>query len=252
MRIMIPPLIPPLTPLLVSTVLCCLAQAVIVPTSAADGLPIDPFTAQYTVYGRGVPLGEATLKLSDIGGGRYRMWSDVRPSGLAALLVSDQISEQAEGEFYDGTPHPSRYQQQRQKNKETMVTRLEFDWQAKTLQASSNGDSATLRLTPRVVDPLSLHLLVMGDLQHGRAAAAYTLVDDTELRTYQVSYDGEEILDTPLGSLRAVRISRQRPGSSRTTRLWFAPKLGYLPVRITQYKSGNENLSMEIKQVDGR
>ena len=238
-------------PLLMVTALCCL-PAGIVPTHAADGLPIAPFIAQYTVYGKGVPLGEAMLKLSDVGGGRYRMWSDVRPSGLAALLVSDQISEQAEGEFLDGTPYPLRYKQQRQKNKETMVTRLEFDWQAQTLQASSNGDSATLQLSPRVVDPLSLHLLVMGDLQHGRAADAYTLVDDTELRTYQVSYDGEEDLDTPLGQLRAVRISRHRPGSSRITRLWFAPKFDYLPVRITQYKDGEESLSMEIKQVEGR
>ena len=239
-------------PLLLLNALLCLIQVVIMPARAAEGLPVAPFTAQYTVYGKGVPLGEAMLKLSDAGGGRYRMWSDVRPSGLAALLVSDQISEQAEGEFYDGTPHPLRYQQQRQKNQETMVTRLEFDWQANTLQASSNGDSATLQLSPRVVDPLSLHLLVMGDLQHGRAADAYTLVDDTELRTYQVSFDGEESLNTPLGSLRAVRISRHRPGSSRITRLWFAPKFDYLPVRITQYKDGEESLSMEIKQVEGR
>ena len=240
------------SPLLMLAALFGLVQAVIVPTRAADELPVAPFVAQYTVYGKGVPLGEAMLKLSDVGDGRYRMWSDVRPSGLAALLVSDQISEQAEGEFYDGAPHPLRYEQQRQKNKETMVTRLEFDWRSNTLRASSNGDSATLQLSPRVVDPLSLHLLVMGDLQRGRAADAYTLVDDTELRTYQVSYDGEETLDTPLGSLRAVRISRHRSGSSRITRLWFAPKFDYLPVRITQYKNGEENLSMEIKQVDGR
>lgn len=220
-------------------------------TATAQELPVAPFTAHYTVYGKGLPLGEATLTLTDEGNGRYRMSSDVRPTGVAALLVSKELSERVNGRFEKGIPQPARYeQQQRGDDKESTV--LEFDWQQGELQARSGGEQATLPLTERVVDPLSLHLLVMEDLQQGRQEPAYTLVDDTEIKTYNVSHDGQKTLDTPLGPIKTVQVSRQRPGSSRVTRLWFAPAYGYLPVQITQYKDGSEDLSMVVKQISGR
>lgn len=220
-------------------------------TVTAESLPVAPFTAYYTVYGKGLPLGEATLSLSDEGGGHYQMSSDVHPTGVAALLVSKELREQVSGRFANGIPQPARYEQQ-QRGSDRGTTVLEFDWQQGELQAHSGAAQATLPLAARVVDPLSLHLLVIEDLQQGRQVDSYTLVDETELKTYTVSHDGEKTLETPLGQIKTVQISRQRPGSSRITRLWFAPAYGYLPVQITQYKNGSEDLSMVIARISGR
>ena len=41
-----------------------------------------------------------------------------------------------------------------------------------------------------------------------------------------------------------------REGSSRTTRLWMAPELGYVPVRMIQYKDGERRIQMELKSID--
>jgi len=218
---------------------------------AANELPVSSFEAHYEVSSSGLAIGESVMTLADEGNGRYRMHSEIRPTGLAALLIAEQLNERVSGEVKDGLIRPASYEQQRTGVKESQTTQLTFDWQDETVNAQSNGEQATLPLEPRVVDPLSLHLLVMGDLQQGRTPSQYTIVDETELKTYQVNVEGEETLKTPLGALRTVRVSRSRPDSSRVTTLWFAPDLKYLVVQIAQKNEGRETLRMLIQEVKG-
>jgi hypothetical protein len=223
----------------------------LVPNARAENLPVAPFEARYTVYAKGMPAGESILTLTEIGAGRYRMRSEVYPTGLAALLVSERLSERAEGEWRDGALLPSHYEQQRVSSRKPATIRFDFDWQKGTVRARRNDQQATLPLTERIVDPLSLHLLVMWDLQRNRRPEQYTMVKDTELETYRVRMEGEETLQTPLGSLRALRISRQKPGSRRVTTLWLAPRLSFLLVQVVQTKQGSEDLKMVISSVSG-
>lgn len=218
---------------------------------AAAGLPFSPFEARYTIFGRGLPIGQSVMSLSDEGNGRYAMLSEVQPNGLIGLFASAEIRERAGGEFRDGVILPSNYEQYRRNGDKSTTTRLSFDWRNHSLHAQSNAEQATLPLAAGTIDPLSLHLQVMWDLQQGRKPDRYTLVDDTELKTYQVKLEGEETLDTPLGKLQTVRISRSKPGGSRVTTLWFAPSLDYLTVQITQQKKGREELRMLIQEVKG-
>jgi len=216
----------------------------------AGELSVAPFQARYEVYGSGFSIGEAVMTLTAIGPDAYRMSSEVRPNGLATLLVSGQVSEAASGEIRDGAVQPARYTRRVETSRKTQDVRLHFDWAANRIQARDNQAQATLPLSPGVVDPLSLNLAVMRDLQRGRLPEHYTLVEETELKTYQVRKEGEETLDTPLGKLRAVRISQSKPGKTRITTFWFAPDLHYLPVRVAQEKKGKEELRMEIRAVE--
>lgn len=223
---------------------CPLAEA------SPNDLPVSPFQARYEVYGSGFSIGEAVMTLTAAGPGAYRMSSQVRPNGLAALLVSGQIDEQANGEIRDGDVRPARYERRVETPKKKQTVQLRFDWPANQIQARDNQEQATLPLSPGVVDPLSLNLRVMWDLQRGRVPPEYALADQTELKIYQIKSGGEERLDTSLGKLRAVRISQSKPGKSRVTTFWFAPDLHYLPVRIAQEKDGKELLRMEIRAVE--
>ena len=218
----------------------------------ADSLPIAPFEAHYKVFGKGLHIGDSELILLDDGDGRYRMRSHIYPVGLVSLVASQSLQEFVNGRFNNGIPQPVSYEQQRKRGKKSRTIQLQFDWQQNSLQARDNEEQATLALSPRVVDPLSLHLLVMQDLQQGHNPSQYTLAKETELKTYNIKHDGKDVLDTPLGRLNVVRISQQRSGSSRTTLFWFAPALDYLPVQITQLKNGKENLRMMIQKIKGR
>lgn len=220
-------------------------------TVAMAALPVAPFEAHYTVYGKGIPLGEGVMTLTDGGNGQYDMRSEVRPYAPLALLVAVQINERASGEFRDGVIRPLDYKQQSSGSKSS-TTEISFDWQHSTLRAQHNAQQAIIPLTAGIVDPLSLHLQVMWDLQEGHKPTQYTLVDGTELKTYQIKLEGEETLKTPLGNLDTVRISQSKPGSTRITTFWFAPALSYLTVQIAQEKDSKETLRMVIKSVQGR
>ncbi len=219
--------------------------------AATNTLPIQPFEAHYKVYGAGLPIGESTITLAESEAGKYSMRSNIRPTGLASLVISDRLSEQANGEYRDGEFWPLSYLQRRKDGDESHTVKLTFEWEEGTLLAQDNNERVTLALSPGVIDPLSLHIVVMHDLQEGRTPREYTLADKTELKTYDVKVEGEENLDTPMGTIRAVRINRQKAGSSRVTSFWFAPELDFLLVQISQNKEGSEILRMSIKDVNG-
>jgi hypothetical protein len=219
-------------------------------TAATAGLPVAPFQARYEVYGSGFSLGEAVMTLAPNGSAGYRMSTEVRPNGLAALIVSGQLDENVSGEIHEGQLWPDQYERRTETRRRTQTVQLKFDWPAGQVQARDNEERARLPVTPGMLDPLSLNLRVMWDLQSGRLPDRYTLVDETKIRTFQIRNEGEETLDTPLGALRALRVSHSRPGRTRITTFWFAPDLHYLPVRVAQESKGKEQLRMEIRAVE--
>ena len=218
--------------------------------AATNGLPVTPYQARYEVYASGFSIGEGVISLATTGPGTYQMSSDVRPNGLVALLASGRIHEQVSGEIRDGAIQPSQYERLMDTGRKASTMQLRFDWPAGRVLARNDSDQATLPLSPGVVDPLSLQLVVMGDLKRGRVPDRYSLVDKTQIKTYQIRNQGEETLNTPLGQLRTVRINQYTPGKTRMTTFWVAPDLQYLLVRISQEKDGKEELRMEIRGVE--
>ena len=218
--------------------------------TAADGLPVAPYQARYEVYTSGFSAGEATITLAAAGPGAYRMTSDVQPNGLVALLVSGRIREQVSGQIREGAIQPDQYERLLETGKKSDHMQLWFDWPAGQVRARNNADQATLPLAPGVVDPLSLQLVVMRDLQRGQTPSQYSLVERTEIKTYQIRNQGRETLDTPLGKLNTILINQYTPGKTRMTTFWVAPDLQYLPIRIMQEKKGKEDLRMEIRAVE--
>ncbi len=219
-------------------------------TAAAAPLPVPAFTAHYTIYGKGLPLGEGLISLAANGANGYRMRSEVQPTGLAALLVDAKVDENATGTITGDNVQPTEYRQVRTDKDGTETIGAAFDWQQFQVDATVNDQATRLPVREGVVDPLSLHLKVMMDLKRDALPDHYSFIDDDEIKTYSIRLEGEETLETPLGDLRTVKISQNRPGNSRITSLWFAPELDYLPVQIRQEKKGKEVLRMEIKSVD--
>lgn len=208
--------------------------------------PLPSFEARYKVYGLGLYLGTGSITLFNSGQQRYRMHADIQPQGAAALLISDRIIEEVRGTWHAQGPRPLHYLHQRTGGKKNEHTDIRFDWQNKAIHALHDGKKRTLALEPRITDPLSVYLLAMWDLQRGHRADIYKLASRTRLKSYQVHYHGQETLDTALGKLTTVRLSQQRLDKNRTTTFWFAEKLGYIPVQVTQTKNNSEQLRLLI------
>jgi hypothetical protein len=220
------------------------------PLVKADRGIVTPFQARYDLYGAGLPLGEALMTLDYPEPNHYMLRFDVRPNRLVALLASHQVQEQASGEIHDGKVQPMQYKQQLDTGGETRNIQLRFDWSARRIAAQSNAEQAALPLSPGIMDPLSLNLAVMRDLESDQLPEQYTLIDGAEFRTYQIRNEGEEWLKTALGSLHTVRISQTRADGNRTTTFWFATEWQSLPVQIVRRKKNREDLRLEIRSVE--
>ncbi|MGF1527898.1 MAG: DUF3108 domain-containing protein [Candidatus Competibacterales bacterium] len=218
---------------------------------AADPSPRVPaFTATYRVYARGVPLGRGEFALH-YDADRYTLSTDLVPTGLATWFFSDSVQQVASGTLRHGIPRPDYYRRQRTGNKPRQVV-MDFQWDRFTVQARRDDRRVTLTLVPRTVDPLSLHLLLMEDLLRGGAASRYTVVDDIDVEVFDVTFEGEETLDTPWGELETQHFRQQRPRSQRATHLWFAPQLDFLLVQFTQTRRGQQTMRLVISELEGR
>ncbi|MEZ5582700.1 MAG: DUF3108 domain-containing protein [Candidatus Competibacteraceae bacterium] len=129
-------------------------------------------------------------------------------------MAAEPLNIQAEGQWREDVLAPSHYQYQWGDDHKSSDTRLEFDWQRGIVETHSDDKQATLTLSERVVDPLSLQLLAMWDLHRGHRPKQYTLVIDNELETYEITLEGEEMLQTALGDLPAhVSAAAKRGGA---------------------------------------
>jgi hypothetical protein len=62
---------------------------------------------------------------------------------------------------------------------------------------------------------------------------SFQTVSQREAEVWQFAVDKEEFLDLPIGRLAAIKLNRApRREFDQRVELWFAPQMGYLPVRI--------------------
>ena len=58
---------------------------------------------------------------------------------------------------------------------------------------------------------------------------------------------GAERIATPIGPVETVIWSSARVGSNRVTKVWYAPELGYVPVRAERRRGDKLEWAMNLK-----
>jgi len=216
-------------------------------TSAASQDVTRPFVGTYAVEWRGMNAGTSTLELIHIGGNDYSYRSRNVARGLFRLAFPDAITQTSDFSIVNDVVQPSHYRaDDGSSNKKRAVT-LHFDWNAMRVTGAAEDKPVDQPLKPGTQDGLSVQIALMRELAAGRSPQHFWLISKDEVNDYQYTADGNETLDTPLGKLETVIYRSQHAGSSRVTRLWFAPKLGYLPVRAEQLKRGKQEFALSIR-----
>ncbi|MGH8531682.1 MAG: DUF3108 domain-containing protein [Gammaproteobacteria bacterium] len=197
-----------------------------------------PFSVSYSLYTNGLKVGESVRALEKDKNGRYVFRSESRSSGILTLFLNDHVIEKSTWLLSGEDIHPLRYIY-RQSGSKNSVQTVRFDWRAKTIDNREDNKSWRLRLTPNLFDKLVYQIAIMRDLAAGRRSLAYQIVDGGEIKDYRFAYLGEEMVDTPLGQIPAVRLERRQGKSERSTTFWCAIRWRYLPVRVdTTSKNG--------------
>lgn len=231
--------------------LALLLLSVVWPVAAAA--PPASFNASYTVHKGSLLLGEMRRSLSRPADARYLFKTETYSTGLAAVFVKDRIVESSEWEYHRGQLRPLHYSYQKSGGKRERRVEQRFDWERKLASSADNAQAPnTQPLVTGTLDKLSYQIALMSDLQQGKTELSYTLLDGDETKTYRFQVVGEEKLNTPLGSLKTLRVERiMEPDSKRHTTFWCAPDFNYLLVRLDQRENDKDEFSALIQSVEG-
>ncbi|NOX76728.1 MAG: DUF3108 domain-containing protein [Gammaproteobacteria bacterium] len=215
--------------------------------SAAAGLP-DNFTAVYELKKSGITIGETkrTLRRET---DHYVFESITRPKGIAKLFTSGKVIERSSWRFYQQKPRPLTYTFSNSGSKKNRNVKLAFNWAENTVINSITGKPWNMLLESGTQDKLLYQLRLMLDLPTRKPTLRYPIADGGKLKYYDIEIVGKEQIRTKLGSFDTIRLRRIK--GSRTTTLWCAEQLAYLPVRIEQQKNDDSPVVAALTSVKG-
>jgi len=192
----------------------------------------EPFTGVYSFSKDGIVVGETVRTLTRIDEQRFLFKSVSHATGLQAWMIKGRLVEQSEWVNHNGRPRPVAYRYDRTGGSRERHVRVTFDWKKSTVINSVSGHSWHMAVPGETMDKLLYQLALTMDLANGEQVAEYPIADGGRLKRYRFMVIGNEMLPTPLGRFKTVKV--QRLGDQRETTLWCAPALHYLPVRIEQ------------------
>lgn len=203
---------------------------------AHAGASLVPYEAEYKI--RISVLGgklNTRLEITETG---YMAESVIRATGLSRLIAGGSIREKSWFSEGDGSIQPIQYRSADTLSRDHQVVDLDFNWSSDEVTGLINGEDFHAVLDGAVHDRVSLQYGLMYDLLNSGENDEYLLQDAAELKFLTITNVGSKPVKVPFGKFAAIGIQHQRAGSSRTTTLWCAEELGYMPVIIEQHRKG--------------
>jgi hypothetical protein len=219
-----------------------LIAAAMMPNIAAAAVTPIPFAATYTVSFRGINAGELHSTLRPEAPGEFVYETRATPRRLARLFVSSKAVERSVMRIDDNGVRPlSWFSNDGRSDNDA----LEFAWSEEKVSGTVSGERVDLPTEPRLQDRLSMQIAVITALLRGEELGSISMID-ARVKQYNYTRAGTERIKTSAGEFETVLYESTRPGSSRTSRFWHSPELGFLPVRAEQLRNGKVETVMEL------
>jgi len=196
--------------------------------SAAEPLS---FETKYSASLYGYTL-DITSNLKKLSNGNYQLYNHV-DSYAGELVETSQLS-------WDETKKiatPLTYKKYCSALGKSSEEQVRFDWQKRTATSSVKNTSISVNGIGNIQDNLSYHLQMRQDFLAGKKSVNYTLTDGQKNSSIVFEIVKEEILDSALGKVKAVKVKRVNSGTKETY-VWLAKDYQYLLVKFEQRKDG--------------
>jgi hypothetical protein len=212
-----------------------------------------PFVATYAVTFRGLSGGTLRMELRpDAQPGHYIFETHANPSALARFFISRDAVERSVLEATADGMRPLSWFADDARSSEDGDGKLQFDWAAQRITGEAKGKPVELSTEPGLQDRMSIQVGVMSALMQGKEPGTIAMVNDDSIKHYTYTRAGTAALDTKLGKVDTVIYESTRPNSNRLSRVWHAPSLDYLPVRLEQVRKGNVETVMTLVSLERR
>lgn len=228
-------------------IMIALLMLVSVDVHAAGKGSIAPFSASYEVIFRGLNAGTASLTLQRENGDRWRYESRNEARGLFRLAFPGEITQTSVFRIDKDRVIPVQYRADDGTESTDKDIALNFDYAGGKATGVAERINVNLPIESGAQDPMSVQIAVMQALSLGQTPGRYAMVDKQEVKTYEYRSWGAERIATPIGPVETVIWSSARVGSNRVTKVWYAPELGYVPVRAERRRGDKLEWAMNLK-----
>lgn len=224
--------------------LCCLIRTgrllvlslsvALLTMSLAQALPApSTFETSYNakLYGFNIT---ATSRLIPLSNGHYEYYFNA-DSMVGKVTEMTEVSWNAKEQRII----PQRYIYQRNGMGKNRDDELVFDWAASKVTNIKSAQSQALDAAKNIQDSLSYQIQLSQDLIAGKKQFEYSIANGRKIKQYKFEIVGEELLTTPLGDVKTLKVKRTRDKSDLVTYAWFAKDFQYLLVRLQQEENGS-------------
>lgn len=171
----------------------------------------------------------------------------VKPRGMSRMITRGRMQVASEFTAGEDGVRPVTYHAI-DTIRDDPEARITFDWETNQARGTVGEEDVVLQLEGLSHDAVSIQYQLMHDLINDRPNASYILFDVDKMRVANVRNVGTKSVKTKAGDFDVVGIEHQKEGSSRTTTLWCAPELDYLPVVIEQHRKGKLNFRASLTE----
>ena len=211
--------------------------------SAQTLSPLTPQRAEYKVYYGDIELGKARYHLENTDKKQYRYTFE---SALALLVLSDNREVSSEFSVENNVIKPLRYFHDRKGTGRDYQEQLVFLEQQKKIYSRYKGNKKEFEYKNNFYDSLSIQLQLRLDVANHKNAYQYELIKSNKKDDYTFKNDGEEVIEVNGIKYDTVKLEVVRKNKKRQTYIWIAPKLAYLPVKLSHLKKGKLQLEIYI------
>ena len=198
---------------------------------AESGIP-DYFHANYTLYSNDMKIGKMKRELTKQKDNRYIFSSESKTTGFFSLIRNDHIVERSEWAMNQNLFKPQTYSYEHTGGKKDRFVTINFDWINHKIENIVNDSKWKMDTKDGILDKLLYQITIMHDLKRGIVPEQYTIADGGKIKTYSFKYLQDEVVETPFGKFKAMKIERKKENNDRKTWLWCAYDLEFLPVKV--------------------
>jgi hypothetical protein len=208
---------------------------------------IAPFAAHYLADWKGINVGTSDIRLAkDAEPGHYVYTWTITARGIFRIAYRDDLVQKSWLSIIGDHARPDRYL-----GKEgSSSVELNFDWPNMRATGVSETKPVDIALKDGTQDVMSSQVEVMLDLKSGNLPKIFQIIDKDQLKEFNYTQEGSARIRTELGELDTVIVTSRRTGNNRLLRMWFAPSLGFVPVKAERSRDGKVEIAMHIRSVE--
>ena len=220
------------------------ASAVVTLASASQAFAMSPFQASYQFNYNGKNVGSATRSLSQ-SGNNWTYAFTAKAAGMASASETSRFS------FSNGKISSSSFSRTSKILVHNNTMSIRFNPSAKTINTKKDDKTRSFAWQAGVLDELNAELQLREDLKASGLKSSYLIADAKEVEARRFVKSGTERVTTSFGTFDTVKVILKPSKPNRSTTFWLAPKLDYLPVKVT-HQDGKTSYGLSLTGYQGK